>query len=375
MILTSIFYKVHIRLLALFLVLFQACAAGNASDADQADTILITPLDGSNTLYILNKDGNVIWKRKEESAVTNFQKWNIKGKTFYSYFLHDTNAYVAPIVKNIPGWYVVTDSALNPVKRLEPVRDTFKYADKKLALDCHEFILIDENHYISIIYYDKVVENIPDSLHPVSGLRVLVSAIQEVKDGKVVFQWESTDYPELYGTSIAENKYSDLSKPQDYLHVNSISIDTKDNNLILSCRNADQVIKIDRTDGHLIWRLGGKLNDFPMADSMHFLQQHDATFTDNGNTILLFDNGFEATRPYSRIVEFQLDEVNKKITSFKAFKLPGKFAPFAGSVQKYGNYYLVSGGVSSYIQEINYKTGEITFEKQLKGGTYRIWKY
>ena len=49
------------------------------------------------------------------------------------------------------------------------------------------------------------------------------------------------------------------------MHINSISIDPSDNNLVISGRNTVRLYKVDRKTGRVIWRLGGKHSHFRMG--------------------------------------------------------------------------------------------------------------
>ena len=79
-----------------------------------------------------------------------------------------------------------------------------------------------------------------------------------------------------------------------------------ENAVVISLRNQDNVIKIDRDTDELAWVLGGPpgRGDFEMDDEDRFLRQHSAEPLENGN-IILFDNGMGA-RPWSRAAEYAL---------------------------------------------------------------------
>ena len=66
---------------------------------------------------------------------------------------------------------------------------------------------------------------------------------------------------------------------------------------------------MDRQTGDIIWRLGGKNNQFTIDDpDGPFAYQHDIRRLPNGD-VTMFDN--HNPGPYSRAVEYQLDEFNK----------------------------------------------------------------
>lgn len=140
-------------------------------------------------------------------------------------------------------------------------------------------------------------------------------------------------------------------------------------------RNLNQVIKISRTNGNILWRLGGSNSDFAMSKDMKFLRQHHATLTDGGQTLLLLDNGEATERPYSRVLEFRLDQQAKTIKSFSSYTLPDNiFAQYMGSVQKRGDTYFIDCGSTPKILEINYITNHLNFLMTLPSQSYRALK-
>ena len=103
--------------------------------------------------------------------------------------------------------------------------------------------------------------------------------------------------------------------------MNAVSIDPTDNNLLVSLRTTSEIVKINRQTGEVMWRLGGKANQFTFVGEheenapYYTVGQHDIHRLANGN-LLYFDNGnisgggiTPSDRTYSRAVEYQLDEV------------------------------------------------------------------
>jgi len=84
---------------------------------------------------------------------------------------------------------------------------------------------------------------------------IIGAVIQELKfsNGAVVFEWKSLDHIPVTETTDDIKLTDNLI---DYIHVNSVSKDT-DGNLIVSCRHLDEVIKIKKSTGEILWRLGG----------------------------------------------------------------------------------------------------------------------
>ena len=217
--------------------------------------------------------------------------------------------------------------------------------------------------------------NIPDSLHPAKNVKVTACLIQEVNNGQVVFQWDGTNYPELYRSSVENNDFTDSVDRLDYMHMNSLCIDSSDNNIIVSFRNLNEIIKINRVTRNIMWRLGGPYSDFPLTADELFLRQHYVRLIDNGQTLIFVDNGEITLRPYSRILEFQLDQNAKQINSFSAYNIPDNFIQYAGSVKKVNGSYFIGGGSANYALQVNYTTNEVYLRLNQLYSSYRAIKY
>ena len=74
----------------------------------------------------------------------------------------------------------------------------------------------------------------------------------------------------------------------DLVHGNALAL-ANDGNLLLSSRNQSEITKINLQTGEIMWRLGGKANQFTFVDGQPFAYQHDVRQLSNGN-ITIFDN-------------------------------------------------------------------------------------
>jgi arylsulfate sulfotransferase len=273
------------------------------------------------------------------------------------------------------GYAIIADSNLSTLQQINFIPYAPAIFPSNQGLDVHDFILISDSDYITLTYYWKFPTNIPARLNPAPNVSVLTPVIGEVRDGAVVFHWDASDDTSFYANSIFDNDFSDTTTPQDYVHMNSMFVDPTDGNLICSMRDQDQVIKINRQTGVVIWRLGGLNSDFPLTADQKFLYQHDATLTDSNQTLMLFDNGDVSLRPYTRICEFHLNYANKTVTSFRYFNIPEPFTQLTGSVQKFGDEYFIGGGTAQYMLEVNPNTGQKIIEFQGNLASYRSFKY
>lgn len=305
-------------------------------------------IQGGSPYYLLklSNEGDVIYyKRSEENMFFDFKKHMINGKVRYSYQEVDTNkdSVISSEACSL-GDIVILDEKYNEIDRVN-----FMGNDEVIQgypVENHDFLMIDDGHYIISTYLPMIVNNIPETVESLSSsTKVLATVLQEVKDGKVVFQWNSTDYPELYELSVEGNRFNQMSSTwNDYAHFNAVIVDSKDNNLICSFRHLDALLKIDRNSGDIVWILGGKGDEFGLTENQKFSHQHHLTLLDE-NRILLYDNG--NARSLTRVLELTLDEENKKVTDFKEFSVDNRFSAFMGSVQKLddeNDVYLVGWG-------------------------------
>ncbi len=240
--------------------------------------------------------------------------------------------------------WVSKDSSFNRV--------TTNWAGNGYVADNHDFQVLPNGHALVLIYNSEYLDlsTVVPGGYPAA--RVDQSIIQEVDvDGYVVFQWRSLDHIPVTDT------YKPLSKGLDYIHVNSIWFDELDGSIIASCRETSEVIKISRVTGDVVWRLQGKHNQFAFtnaipgnSDPPFFQEQHSARRLPNGN-LTIFDNGYAPSvpgmdRPFSRAVEYVIDEVNKTAALVWQYRhVPDIITYNGGEVQRLpGGHTLITWG-------------------------------
>jgi hypothetical protein len=240
--------------------------------------------------------------------------------------------------------------------------------------DLHEFLLTDQGTALFTAYGEAA------GTYPGSGRRgkYFYGVVQEVDvaSGKVLFQWRSDQH-----VGLAESYYpapAGAANTWDYFHVNAITVDPTDNNLIISSRNTCACYKVDRKSGRVIWKLGGKHSDFHMGPGSRFYFQHDVELHPGG-VMTIFDN--EAGPPkkasQSRGLVLQIDESKKTARVVKRFHhKPAVLSEALGSVQPLDKGHTFMGwGTSSYFTEYG-PGGAVLFDGHLTPGTlsYRAFK-
>lgn len=201
-----------------------------------------------------------------------------------------------------------------------------------------------------------------------SAASVIGLVIQEIDAQKrSVFTWRGWDH-----FQITDATHENLTAATiDYVHGNAIEPDF-DGNLLVSSRHMDEITKIDRSTGEIIWRMGGKNNQFTFAnDSLGFSHQHAIRRLPNGN-ISLYDNGNFHNTPFSRAVEYQLDEQTKKATLVWEYRNnPATYGMAMGYVQRLdnGNTLIGWGSTNPSVTEIAPDRTNL-FELTLAPGMY-----
>ncbi len=201
-------------------------------------------------------------------------------------------------------------------------------------IDGHDFQLLPNGHALLMSYDGQPVrmDTVVAGGNPNAMVEGLV--LQELDASRrVVFQWRSWDYIPI--TDCNSGAVDLLSASIDYVHGNAIELDT-DGNWLISSRHLNEITKINRTTGDVMWRMGlnaiGNQFTFP-NDTRGFSHQHDIRRQPNGN-LTLFDNGNFLAPQYSRALEFDVDEVNKIATVVWSWGTrPTTFGGFMGSVQ------------------------------------------
>ena len=218
--------------------------------------------------------------------------------------------------RDVPGMnkkvsYYLQDEDFNEV-------DSFQAGNGYLA-DGHDFQVLPNGHVLILIYDSQIIDmsQIVEGGNPAATVDSAV--IQELDVYKnVIFQWRSIDYIPI------TDSYRDITKKKfGYIHVNAVEFDETDGNLILCARECSEVIKVSRVTGEVMWRMGGKNNEFTFVNEheenapRYFRVPHDVRRHANGH-LTMFDNGNDQQigdgRSYSRGVEYDLDEENKTAT-------------------------------------------------------------
>jgi hypothetical protein len=261
--------------------------------------------NSASFLIILDEAGSPTFYRRG-ARMMNFDRFEIGGSLYYT-FIEETSGDAVVLDENFLEFDRV---------RLQPFNGS-----TWTEVDVHDFRMLAPGHYVLPAYVPKIVNN--DPARPGQNVPVIAAVFQEVLNGSVVMHWDSTDHPELYALSKTPNS-------QDYVHLNSVEIDPNDGHFITSNRHLDNVMKIHRTTGEILWILGGLGDQFGLLPEQMPSRNHDARISADG-FLTLFDNGNASSR--SRALRMSLDEVNMSVLGFEEYDLDDHFSVAMGSTQ------------------------------------------
>jgi hypothetical protein len=263
---------------------------------------------GSPYLLILDNDGTPRFYRKMPAPARDFKVQPTGLLTYHVTAL---------------GTHFAMDSTYTVV-------DTFR-CKHGYGTDEHELQILENGHVLMIaLDWQRVdMSTIVAGGNP--NANVLGNHVQELDTGgNVVFEWRSWDHFEITDATEVELKAQTI----DYVHMNAIDVD-EDGNILISSRHLSEITKINRATGQIIWRLGGKNNQFTfLNDPDRISYQHDIRCLP-GERYTLFDNGNYHSPKYSRAVEYQIDSVARTAERVWQFRrTPDAYTWWMGNAQR-----------------------------------------
>ncbi len=201
--------------------------------------------------------------------------------------------------------------------------------------DLHDLRVLPNGHLLLMCYDPETVHM--DSIVPGGkpNATVIGLVIQELDlQRRVVFEWRSWD--DFAFTDLVDRVITLTAATIDWVHGNAITVD-RAGDLVISSRHLNEVTKISRRTGEVLWRFGGRAvnNQFAITgDPRGFSHQHHVRVHDNGN-LTLYDNGNDVAPPESRAVEYALDENAKTARLVWEYRhTPSLFGAALGCVQE-----------------------------------------
>jgi hypothetical protein len=182
----------------------------------------------------------------------------------------------------------------------------------------------------------------------VAEARVTGTAVEHVAgDGTLLFHWSPFDH-----FAITDGQPADrIGTNVNWTHGNALDFDV-DGNLIVSFRNLGEITKIDAVSGAVIWRMGGRQNQFTFSDPSIpvFSGQHSARIAAPGELMMLDNLGNPGQ---SRAERYTMDETAHTVRLAHSYgSIPSVVTQIGGSVQSLPNgRTLVSFGTAGRVEE------------------------
>ena len=319
------------------------------------DPIFIAPYNapvGQVGAVIVDNEGQPIWENPLAGKVTtNFQVQSYRGSPVLTWW-EGLIEYGHGV-----GEYVIADASYRTIRRVQ--------AAGGLRGDLHEFVITPRD---TALLTSHVIRNA--DLSSVGGSRkgtIQDAIFQEIDlaTGRLLLEWHSLDHVPL------DESYAPVEANWDFFHINSVDLDD-DGNLLISSRSMQTVYKLDHS-GKILWRLGGKSNDFDIGPGAHFAWQHDARRQPDG-TLTIFDNGATpAVEKLSRGLILELDEQAMSATLVRQYTHPKILSGSQGSTQLLGNGNVFVGwGEVPHVSEFDY-AGRMLFDAVL-GAKYQSYR-
>lgn len=192
---------------------------------------------------------------------------------------------------------------------------------------------------------------------------VIDNVIEEITpSGALVWRWSAMDHIPFSQTDAAFlSQFVAGTHPTDPFHMNSVEQDGS--GFVVSLRHLDAIIRIDKTSGNIVWKLGG----VPTAESLtfnadtygNFGGQHDARLLADG-TLTVHDNGtFKGRAP--RAARYRIDTTARTATLVEQVVDPDiSSSGCCGSAQKTstGNW-VAAWGMSPVVTEMTPSAGRV----------------
>lgn len=315
---------------------------------------------------IVAKTGELVWFHPLDTrGVADFRMQRYDGRPVLTWWRGRAPRGVGD------GYYVVMSNSYRQIATVT--------AGNGLAGDIHEFLITPQNTALITVY-----RRLAKDLSRVGGPRhgaIFEGIVQEIDiaSGRVLFEWHSDEHVAISESFAKPPPAAQGAKaaPYDYFHINSVDLEPN-GNLLISARNTRTVYEIRRSDGRVLWRLGGKRSDFAMGAGTAFAWQHDARRQADG-TITLLDNGAAPkVSEFSRALKLRVDTTRRRVTLVRSYVHPRRLLASSQANAQFlaGGHVFVGWGAQPYFTEFT-QNGRVLLDGHFGSGadSYRAYRF
>lgn len=316
-------------------------------ESDAGGKIFISNWKGRAYVMIYETDGTPYFYQKTENISIDFK-------------VHQ-NGILSRNIRGDNGYFVLMDSNYNYIDSIQPKNG--------YGLDHHDFQITPDETFLII-----AIENRNFDLSEIveggrASVRFRGNHVQEIdKDGNLLFEWVCWDHFDLTDT---DKQLANVSSV-DYMHMNSVGLDY-DGHILISCRSFSECTKINKNTGEIIWRLGGKNNQFTFInDTIPIHHQHDfRAVPGHPNNYTIFDNGVP------RAIQYYIDTTSMTAEKVWEYDSPERPSPGMGNAQRLNNGNTFINWAYGSLPKCTEVTpeGEIVYEISYSYESYRTFRF
>jgi len=247
-------------------------------------------------------------------------------------------------------------------------------------VDGHEFRELENGNVLVDTYAPGGRVDLSRFGGPESASAVFAEVQEIDPEGRVVWRWNSRRHVGLEETGrwwrnvLSNGKNTGGVATFDPVHVNSIELRGQDE-VVVSMRHTDAIYGIERSTGHIVWKLGGTETPVSLrvvgdpAEKL-FGGQHDARVGENGD-LSVYDNGKDRPRR-PRVVSYSLDLERRTATYLGQLNDPRiETSHCCGSARPLsGGGWLVSWGDNPLVTAFD-RDERVAFRLRLPVSTFR----
>ena len=260
-------------------------------------------------LYVIDGRGNMLWRKELPGYGYSFRQIRYPDGTVRYAYQQAERATPGAYFSLEEAHLVLMDEKMNVIRDNIRLLRGGSIRTRSFPCENHEYVVLGDDHYILTAEKNGVVRNIPGFEN--TPVRVFNPIIQEQKNGKVLWQFEAKDHPELYQASVASIAWANYAGRRtlygtaaDYAHVNAVAI-APDGNILVSFRNIGLVM-IEKATNKILWVMGRGRNDIRgLKEEQTALYQHQARYLQDGSFIVFDNYGCPENR--SRICRYWID--------------------------------------------------------------------
>ena len=327
-------------------------------------------------LTVINQNGEVLWYYQNNSRISDF---DLLPNGNISYVTQDNKIIEIDFAGNIVNQWYAAQRPSGKDDDAIPVNTPTFHHDTSLLPNGNRLVLSTEVREIDNYYTSETNSSAPRKKQKVIGDVI----IEFTREGKIVHKWNSFDHLPVmrigYGTFGNYWVRRGFPNTIDWTHANAVVPIKNQESYLVNFRYLSAMIKVNKKHGEIEWIFGensgwgadlkDKLIDLPETGlNWH---QHSPRYTQSG-TLLFFNNNNYQSRPFEKpieirespsyVVEYKIDEENKKATKIWSTENDGEEKVYSvamgrvSELKKNGNILACYGALldSKYFDEMTW---------------------